>query len=135
MSQTLNITKGAIDLGIITRDATPMVAFYRDVVGLPFEAAIELPGMGTMHRLLAGDSVIKITESEPAADGVPGGIPAASGIRYWTISVEDVDAVAEQITNAGHPVVIPPRDIRPGVRIAMATDPDGNWVEFLATTA
>jgi hypothetical protein len=23
------------------------------------------------------------------------------------------------------------REIRPGVRIAMVADPDGNWVEFL----
>ena len=63
MSHTLNITKGAIDLGIITRDAGPMVAFYRDVVGLPFEAAIELPGMGTMHRLLAGDEQRRLLDA------------------------------------------------------------------------
>ena len=29
-------------------------------------------------------------------------------------------------------VVVPPREIRSGVRISIVEDPDGNWVEFLA---
>jgi len=31
----------------------------------------------------------------------------------------------------GYTVAVAPREIRPGVRIAMVEDPDGNWVEFL----
>jgi predicted enzyme related to lactoylglutathione lyase len=34
-------------------------------------------------------------------------------------------------TELGVTVVWPEREIRPGVRIAMVADPDGNWVEFL----
>ena len=128
---TLEVKKDSIDIGIITRNAEPMVAFYRDVIGLPFEGALEMPGVGTMHRLLAGTSVIKITEADPKADGIGGGLRGATGIRYWTITVADVDGVAAAVTDAGHKVVVPPTDIRPGVRIAMAVDPDGNWVEFL----
>jgi len=131
----LDVKKDSIDLGIITRDAGPMVAFYRDVVGLPFEGAVELPNVGTMHRLLAGTSVIKITEADPKADGIGGGLRGATGIRYWTITVGDVDGLAAAITEAGHRVVVPPTDIRPGTRIAMAVDPDGNWVEFLQDSA
>lgn len=132
---SLQVTKDSIDLGIITRDAAPMVAFYRDAVGLPFEGSVEMPGLGTMHRLLAGSSVIKITESAPRADGIGGGIGGATGIRYWTISVPDVDAVAKGLEEAGHKAIVAPRDIRPGVRIAMFADPDGNWVEFLQVGA
>ncbi|HSG88156.1 MAG TPA: VOC family protein [Pseudomonadales bacterium] len=132
---TLEVTKDSIDLGIITRDAAPMVAFYRDVVGLPFEGTVELPGLGTMHRLLAGSSVIKITEATPKADAVPGGLMGATGLRYWTISVPDVDAVAEKVRAAGHPLIVEPREARPGVRIAMVADPDGNWLEFLTVAA
>ena len=33
MSAALEITKRSIDLGIITRDAAPMVAFYREQLG------------------------------------------------------------------------------------------------------
>lgn len=131
----LDVKKDSIDLGIITRDAAPMVAFYRDVIGLPFEGTVELPNIGTMHRLLAGTSVIKITQAEPKADGIGGGLQGATGLRYWTISVGDVDGLASSIEGAGHKVIVPPTDIRPGVRIAMAVDPDGNWVEFLQETA
>ena len=32
---------------------------------------------------------------------------------------------------AGAKVVMTAREIRPGVKIAIVADPDGNWVEFL----
>jgi predicted enzyme related to lactoylglutathione lyase len=131
----LDVRKDSIDLGIITRDAGPMVAFYRDVIGLPFEGTVELPRIGTMHRLVAGSSVIKITESAPKADGIGGGLQGATGLRYWTITVGDVGTVAEAVTGAGHEIVVPPTEIRPGIRITMAVDPDGNWVEFLEESA
>jgi catechol 2,3-dioxygenase-like lactoylglutathione lyase family enzyme len=132
---TLEVTKDSIDLGIITRDAEPMVAFYRDVVGLPYEGSLEVPRIGTMHRLLAGSSVIKITQSTPKADAVPGGLAGATGYRYWTITVADLEAVAARLEAAGLEPVVPPTTIREGVRILMAADPDGNWVEFLQVTA
>jgi predicted enzyme related to lactoylglutathione lyase len=31
----------------------------------------------------------------------------------------------------GHKVIMKERELRPGVRIGMVADPDGNWVEFL----
>ena len=34
----------------------------------------------------------------------------------------------------GYKVPVEPREIRPGVTIAMVEDPDGNWVEFLQTS-
>jgi hypothetical protein len=29
------------------------------------------------------------------------------------------------------PIAVPESEIRPGVRIGMVEDPDGNWVEFV----
>ena len=34
---------------------------------------------------------------------------------------------------AGRKIEVPEREIRPGIRIAIVEDPDGNWVEFLQT--
>ena len=34
----------------------------------------------------------------------------------------------------GYNVPVAAREIRPGVRIAMVEDPDGNWVEFLESS-
>ncbi len=132
----MNLQKNSIDLGIIAQDIEAMLAFYRDAVGLAFEATIPFPGGGTMHRFKAGDSIIKIIElePEPEAHAPGGGIRGATGYRYWTLSVEDLDEVVARIGEAGYRIMVPVTEVRPGVTIAIAADPDGNWVEFLKNT-
>ena len=129
----MNLQKNAIDLGIIAQDIGAMLTFYRDVVELEFEAAIPFPGGGTMHRFKAGDSIVKLIElePEPEAHAPAGGIRGATGYRYWTLSVENLEDCIARIVAAGYQVVVPAREIRPGISIAIVADPDGNWVEFL----
>jgi predicted enzyme related to lactoylglutathione lyase len=129
----LQVTKPAIDIGIITRQPDAMMAFYHELLGLPLEATIPMPGGGTMRRLKVGDSVVKIidTDPEPPADGVPGGIRAATGYRYWTIHVSNLEDALAAVESAGHKILLGPKVIREGVSIAMVEDPDGNWVELL----
>ncbi|MEX1023180.1 MAG: VOC family protein, partial [Dehalococcoidia bacterium] len=107
--------------------------FYRDTLGLEHVADTPMGPNGTMHRLMCGTSLIKVIEYQqaPEAANPTGGIPAASGYRYWTISVSNLDELAGACEAAGYTVAVPPREIRPGVRIAMIEDPDGNWVELL----
>ena len=129
-----NITKAGVDLGIVTNNGDAMLEFYRDVVGLEFEAtlALEAIGIARMDRLLCNDSVLKLVT--PTADvpaGPAGGMTACTGLRYFTLSVDDVGAVVADCEAAGAPVVWPPTESRPGVTIAMVEDPDGNWVEFI----
>ena len=130
---TLKITKPAIDIGIVTNNLDAMLAFYRDTLGLAFEATIPMPGGGVMNRFKVGDSVIKIIETEPrpAAAAAPGGIRGANGYRYWTITVSNLDTCLAKIAADGHKVVVPAKEIRPGVTIAIVADPDANWVELL----
>ena len=132
----INVTKSSIDLGIITKDAEPMLNFYRDVVGLSYQAKVDMPGGTTMHRLLAGDSVIKILvqAKEPAAVAPSGGVAGATGYRYWTITIDNLEEVTAQCAEAGYKVPVSLMDVRPGIRISMVEDPDGNWVEFLEQT-
>ena len=47
--------------------------------------------------------------------------------------MSNLDSLVEQCAAAGCPVPVAPREIRPGTRIAMVEDPDGNWVELLET--
>lgn len=128
-----NISKPAIDFGIVTRDAARMLAFYRDILKLPLEGVLPMPSGGTMHRLKVGDSIIKIVQLDnpPPDDGVPGGIPAATGFRYLTISVSNLHELVQLCETQGMTVAVPIKTIRPGVTIAMVADPDGNWVEFI----
>jgi glyoxylase I family protein len=132
----VKLTKGAIDLGIVVKDGPAALAFYRDLLGFEHEGDMAMPGGGgTMHRLLCGDSLIKLVvpAKAPPAAAPPGGIPGATGYRYWTISVSNIADVVAACREDGRNVVVPEREIRPGVRIAIVEDPDGNWVEFLQT--
>ncbi len=130
----VELTKDSIDIGIVVRDGEAALKFYRDTLGLEHIADTPMGGgNGTMHRLMCGTTLVKVIEYDetPAAANPVGGIPAASGYRYWTISVSNLDELARQCAEAGYTVAVEPREIRPGVRIAMIEDPDGNWVELI----
>jgi catechol 2,3-dioxygenase-like lactoylglutathione lyase family enzyme len=128
----VQLTKDSIDLGIVVRDAEASLHFYREILGLEDQGEMPMPG-GTMHRLLCGTSLIKLVSLSraPAASAPPGGIAGATGYRYWTISVSNLDDATARAEEAGRKVVISPREIRPGIKISMIEDPDGNWVELL----
>ena len=82
---------------------------------------------------MCGTSMIKLLrfEREPQGSATPGSIGKAFGYRYWTITVSNLAEVVAAAEAAGHKIPVAPVDIRPGVRIAMIEDPDGNWVELL----
>ena len=130
-------SKDSIDLGIVVQDADASLAFYRDTLGLPFQVKLDMPGGMTMNRLLAGTSVVKLVsfEETPKASAPPGGLAGATGYRYFTICVENLDEVTADAEAAGYNVPVSPREIRPGIKIAMIEDPDGNWVELLQESA
>ena len=128
------LTKSSIDLGIATNNGPAMLAFYRDVLGFPLLREMPMPGGGAhMHHFSCGESVLKLVVTDkPLPKPEPGGALKAAGFRYVTITVSNLSEVVKEVADAGHKVVIPERQLRPGVTIAMVEDPDGNWVEFLA---
>ncbi len=128
----VSLAKDSIDLGIVVNDMNASLAFYRDLLGLESAGESPMPG-GTMHRLMCGTSTIKLVSPSkpPPAKAAPGGIPGATGYRYWTMSVSNIDEITGECAEAGVKVVVPVREVRPGVTIAIVEDPDGNWVEFL----
>ena len=133
---TVNLTKDSIDIGIVVKDADAALGFYRDTLGFEDTGSMPMPGGGTMHRLLCGTTLVKLVapDGDLPASAPGGGIQGAYGYRYWTISVSNLEEITERCAAAGRKVVIAPREIRPGVRISMVEDPDGNWVEFLQVT-
>ncbi len=131
----VQLTKSAIDLGIVTADGEAALAFYRDTLGFRQEPDTPFPAGGTMHRLWCGDSLIKVVvpDKPPEARAAGGGIPAATGYRYWTISVSNLSELVQSCRDGGYRVRVDATEVRPGVTIAIVEDPDGNWVEFLQT--
>lgn len=130
----LELSKSAVDLGVVIRESEPSLAFYRDLLGLRFEASIPMPvGNGVMHRLWCGDSLIKLVRFDDPlpAESPGGGISGANGYRYLTIHVSNLAEIMSECEAAGVKVVVPARVVRAGVTIGMVEDPDGNIVEFV----
>jgi catechol 2,3-dioxygenase-like lactoylglutathione lyase family enzyme len=115
----VQLTKDSIDLGIVVSDGEKALAFYRDTLGFEHVGDMPMGGGSTMHG------------SNPPSKAAPGGIQGAFGYRYWTISVSNINDVVGACDKGGYKVVVPVREFRPGVTIAIVEDPDGNWVEFL----
>ena len=126
--------KDGVDLGIVIRDWEASKRFYCDTLGFVHVMDMPFPlNPGTMHRVQAGATTLKLTQlgTTPDAQNPPGGATAAVGIRYFTFWVRNVAAVAEACRAAGYKIALPLTEVRPGVNILMVEDPDGNWVEFL----
>jgi glyoxalase family protein len=47
----IDLKKTAIDLGLVTTNGEPMLAFYRDVIGLKVQGQMSMPGGGTIHHV------------------------------------------------------------------------------------
>ena len=132
MSNTF--TKGGFDLGMVTTRGDEMLTFYRDVIGLKFEATISMEALGVaaMHRLWANESLLKIVvPTKDVAAGADGGMMGATGMRYFTLSVANVQAALDACAAADAVIIWDRREARPGCVVGMVEDPDGNWVEFI----
>lgn len=134
----IELSKDSIDLGIVIRDSEASLRFYRDTLGLEHvgDMAMPLTGNGVMHRLMCGTTLIKLVryDEPPTARNPPGGGSGGIGLRYFTLWVRDLEGLVRRFEEAGDKVVIPFTEIRPGVRIAMIEDPDGNWMELVQNT-
>ncbi|MCU1378229.1 MAG: hypothetical protein JWN29_1212 [Acidimicrobiales bacterium] len=129
--RTMSAPVSSIDVGVVVHDIDAALAFYRDLLGIPVEGTNPVPGGGTMHRLRVGESLLKLVHPADApTEGPKGDTFGHSGIRYLTITVDDVDGLVAACEAAGHPAVLGPLDVG-AFRIAMVEDPEGNRVEFI----
>ncbi len=128
----VELLKPALDVGIVTTNTDKMLGFYRDVLGFNTEEPITFPGVGTIHRLIVGESILRLFEptSAPSASAVNDSMHAATGIRYMTLVMNNLDEVIAACRQFGVNVSSEPREIRPGVVATTIQDPDGNWLEM-----
>ena len=126
----LNPAKDSVDLGIVVGDITKSLDFYQGVLGL--NKSEELPTQfGTLHRLHFGTSYIKLIDPKqvPAAGTV--GLEKQVGLRYISFRVHDISALCVELQAKGVEFSMAETEVRPGVRMAMVNDPDGNTVEII----
>ena len=121
----------SVDVGLVS-DSERVLTFYEEVLGGTRLEPRVFP-FATVHRLQLGPITLKVfvPADEPAAPPPAEHFGDIAGLRYLTFWVDDLDALAERWAAAGGEVRTPPRDLRPGVRMALLFDPDGTAVEAL----
>jgi catechol 2,3-dioxygenase-like lactoylglutathione lyase family enzyme len=122
--------KGSLDLGVIVSDIKASLDFYQNILGLEFVGSVPL-WFGTMHRLRFGTSDFKLIEPKVVPPRGAIGLENQLGFRYVTFVIENLSELCSDLKNIGIEFALPETTIRPGVRIAMVKDPDGNIVEFV----
>ena len=122
--------KNSMDLGVLVSDIKASLNFYQNILGLEFVEEIPL-WFGTMHRLRFGTSDFKLIDPAVVPPRGAVGLEKQLGFRYVTFLIENLSALCAELKNAGIEFTVPEKEIRPGVRIAMVKDPDGNIVEFV----
>ncbi len=122
--------KDSLDLGIIVSDIKASINFYQNILGLEFIGIVPL-WFGTMHRLRFGTSDFKLIEPTTVPPKGSIGLENQLGFRYVTFVIENLSQLCSELKNIGVEFALEQKEIRPGVRIAMVKDPDGNIVEFV----
>ncbi len=110
---------------IYVRHMEASIAFYRDVIGLPFKfrqaTYAEFATEGTKFALFERSAVPELI-GRPVVEGGPTGEVA--------FVVDDVDAEAARLAGAGVRVLSPPTDRPWGHRTLYVLDPDDHVVEL-----
>ena len=113
------VTQLGVSMGV--RSLGEYRKFYGDILGFA-----EHPWSGgSAFRL--GESLLLLGEDRAATVD-----PArqASGWRYITLQVADIDAVHAELRNRGVREGLAPITLGDVARISMILDPDGNWIEL-----
>ncbi|WP_436791634.1 VOC family protein [Yinghuangia sp. YIM S10712] len=125
------MTLHRIEIGLVSADKT-LADYYAAVFELEELPALE-SSSGTVHRLQGPGAVIKVmvpaqppTPAQPVTPFI-----AATGLRYLTLAVTDLDATLTRVKSHNGTVDLGPLEIAPGLRIAITKDPDGNTIEIV----
>jgi catechol 2,3-dioxygenase-like lactoylglutathione lyase family enzyme len=126
----LKPAKDSVDIGIFVSDIKRSLDFYHGLLGL--EKIEELQtGFGTLHRLRFGTTDVKLMDPKNIPPVGTIGLEKQLGFRYITFVIRDLSGLCAVLKDKGVEFTIPETQIRPGTRIAMVKDPDGNIIEFV----
>ena len=126
----LKTAKDSVDVGIFVSDIKKSLDFYQGILGLEKTEEVQT-GFGTLHRLRYGTSDVKLMDPKKVPPAGLIGLEKQLGIRYLTFVIRDLSDLCAVLKQKGVEFTIPETQIRPGTRIAMVKDPDGNIIEFV----
>src|SRR5688500_16485499 len=114
--------RGSPSVSLTVKDIQKSLAWYRDVLGLGVERAVDREGKLMFVALKAGDVRISLNQDDGAR-----GWDRTKGLGFSiNIAVtEDIDAIARRIKASGGTLDSEPVDAPWGARFFALTDPDG----------
>jgi predicted enzyme related to lactoylglutathione lyase len=120
-------------VGLVARDSERMLAFYRDFLALPVDQEVDIPEAGLHVWFFAvGNGFVKLLHMIPTPDraNVGGGRHTATGLRYLTLEITDLDDLLAGLDAAGGQLIGEVREFESS-RNAVTEDPEGNTLEFI----
>ncbi len=143
-----------VDFGIVVSDVNKTAEFYKNALGLVEVEGFDVPAdMGGNTGLTDNQPfhvrVFKVADDENATQvkimqfkDVPGKrvdntfIHSSYGVRYLTFYVSNITASVERARKAGVAILAKgpvelPKNIAPGLHLALVRDPDGNMIELI----
>jgi catechol 2,3-dioxygenase-like lactoylglutathione lyase family enzyme len=134
------------EVGFVVRDIDALLPFYTRVLGMSVFSDIEMPSRVTRPTGLSpsGYRVVRLETNlgqrfklARAGEAPEVRVPSSfalqrAGNAYVTFLVDDIHAVHERLQAHGAGIrsdgVV---EVRPGVLLMLASDPEGNWLEFV----
>jgi predicted enzyme related to lactoylglutathione lyase len=113
-----------------TGDGVKTLEFYGQVLGFGDIGTVNVGGGQGVSRFQVGPSQLKFTRAGAGAHFTRGAINDAAGVRLWTMWFADEAALVKRFTD--HGLAAPSFTVVDGVRSAMVTDPDGEWVRLVS---
>ena len=107
---------------IMGGDGEELSRFYGELFGWRMEP---VEGSGGGYRLAH-------TDAGTGIDGGLGSFPGAPSYVTVYVQVQDLEAAVERARALGATVVAPPREVAPGTRTAVLTDPAGHMIGVIA---
>ena len=150
-TQKTNFSNDVIDLGIVVKDISKSVKFYKEIIGMQeipgFTGAAKVTGDSGLADYQDVDVRMFVLSDSPKGSKIkimqfterPGKLSdqtylhSTYGLSYITIFVKDMNVAMQSLSTHGvkpdkkSPVLIPGTDLY----LAVVRDPDGNFVELV----
>jgi hypothetical protein len=110
-------------------DGVKTLEFYGEVLGFRDIGTARVGQGQGVSRYQVGPSQLKFTRAGANARFTRGAIEDAAGVRLWTMWFPDETMLARRFTDHGY--AAPEFKTVDGVRGALLTDPDGEWVRLV----
>jgi catechol 2,3-dioxygenase-like lactoylglutathione lyase family enzyme len=129
------LSAAPVEFGVVVSNRARSVAFYGDLLGLPYLGEIVFP-LGRLWRFAIGSAVVKLIGYDDPIEALsPPGALRAVGYRYLTVYVTNIEELVAECARGGCSVPMSVTEAAPGVRFAFVEDPDGNRVELVELEA